>query len=50
MIAAAVALLAPQKRRGRLVRRYDRKAEHFQVFADIACSLIAHRRLTKLTK
>jgi transposase len=34
----------------RLVRRYDRKAEHFQAFADIACCLIAHRRLTKLSK
>jgi hypothetical protein len=34
----------------RLVRRYDRKAEHFQALADIACCLIAHRRLTKLSK
>lgn len=29
----------------RLVRRYDRKAEHFQAFADLAC----YRRLVKTT-
>jgi hypothetical protein len=33
----------------RLVRRYDRLAEHFQAFVDIACALICHRRLTKTT-
>lgn len=33
----------------RLVRRYDRKAEHFQGFADLACALISYRRLSKLT-
>jgi transposase len=34
----------------RLVRRYERKAEHFQGFADLACALICYRRFTKLTK
>ncbi|GAA3292501.1 hypothetical protein GCM10020218_067500 [Dactylosporangium vinaceum] len=34
----------------RLTRRYERKAEHFQAFADLAAILICHRRLTKLTK
>jgi transposase len=34
----------------RLVRRYERKAEHFQAFADLGCILICHRRLTKATK
>jgi Transposase DDE domain len=33
----------------RLVRRYDRLAEHFQAFIDIACTLICYRRLTKTT-
>lgn len=33
----------------RLIRRYDRKAEHFQGFTDLACALICHRRLTKTT-
>jgi len=33
----------------RLVRRYERKAEHFQAFADLAAILICHRRLTKAT-
>jgi hypothetical protein len=37
-------------RNRRLVRRYDRKAEHFQAFADLACTLLAHKRLTKATK
>jgi transposase len=34
----------------RLARRYERKAEHFQAFADRAAILICHRRLTKITK
>ena len=34
----------------RLVRRYDRLAEHFQGFVSIACALICYRRLTKITK
>jgi transposase len=34
----------------RLVRRYDRLAEHFQGFVTIACALICYRRLTKITK
>jgi hypothetical protein len=34
----------------RLARRYERKAEHFQAFADLAAILICHRRLTKITK
>jgi transposase len=33
----------------RLVRRYERKAEHFQAFADLGCLLICYRRLTKAT-
>jgi transposase len=33
----------------RLMRRYDRLAEHFQAFVTIACALIGYRRLTKLT-
>jgi hypothetical protein len=33
----------------RLVRRYERKADHFQAFADLACLLICYRRWTKLT-
>lgn len=37
-------------RNRRLVRRYDRKAEHFQAFADLACALLAYRRLLKATK
>lgn len=31
----------------RLVRRYERLAEHFQAFADIACTMICYNRLTK---
>jgi transposase len=34
----------------RLIRRYDRLAEHFQAFVDIACTLICYRRLTTTTK
>jgi transposase len=34
----------------RLVRRYDRKAAHFQAFADLACALVCFRRLTQVTK
>jgi IS5 family transposase len=37
-------------RNRRLVRRYDRKAEHFQGFVDIACALVSYRRLQKITK
>nr|WP_231399695.1 IS5 family transposase [Longispora fulva] len=32
----------------RLVRRYDRKASHFDAFARLACALICYRRLIKL--
>jgi len=31
----------------RLVRRYDRKAEHFQAFADLSCALLVYGRLAK---
>jgi transposase len=31
----------------RLVRRYERKAEHFQAFADLGCVLLCYRRLRK---
>jgi transposase len=34
----------------RLVRRYERKADHFQAFADLACLLLSYRRWTKATK
>jgi transposase len=34
----------------RLIRRYDRTAEHFQAFTDIAATLICYRRLTNTTK
>jgi transposase len=34
----------------RLVRRYERKADHFQAFADLACLLLSYRRWTKVTK
>ena len=33
----------------RLVRRYERKAEHFQAFADLGCLLICYRRWARLT-
>jgi Transposase DDE domain len=33
----------------RLVRRHERKAEHFQAFVDLGCILICHRRLGKAT-
>jgi transposase len=36
-------------RNRRLVRRYDRIAEHFEAFATIGATLICYRRLTKLT-
>lgn len=36
-------------RNRRLVRRYERKAEHFQAFADLACALLSYRRLAKVT-
>lgn len=35
------------QRNRRLVRRYERKAEHFQAFADLGCVLLAYHRLTK---
>ncbi|MEV7230779.1 hypothetical protein AB0M79_27715 [Polymorphospora sp. NPDC051019] len=31
----------------RLVRRYERKADHFQAFADLGRTLLCYRRLTK---
>ena len=34
----------------RLVRRYDRYAEHFTAFTTIACALICHQRLHKHAK
>jgi transposase len=34
----------------RLVHRYERKAEHFQAFADLGCLLICYRRWAKVTK
>ncbi|MFD0746078.1 IS5 family transposase [Phytohabitans flavus] len=37
-------------RNRRLVRRYDRKPQHFQAFADLACALLTYRRLLKATK
>jgi transposase len=36
-------------RNRRLVRRYDRIAEHFEASATIGAALICYRRLTKLT-
>ena len=33
----------------RLVRRYERKAEHFQAFADLGCVLLCYRRWSKVT-
>ena len=33
----------------RLVRRYERKAEHFQAFAILGCVLLCYRRWTKVT-
>jgi transposase len=36
-------------RNRRLVRRYERKAEHFQAFADLACALLTYRRWIKTT-
>jgi transposase len=37
-------------RNRRLVRRYDRKAEHVHAFANLACVLLTYRRLLKTTK
>jgi hypothetical protein len=34
----------------RLVRRYERLAEHFHAFVTIACALVCYRRLTKTPK
>ncbi|WP_372472173.1 transposase [Jidongwangia harbinensis] len=36
-------------RNRRLIRRYDRKPEHFQAFANLASALLAYRRLRKAT-
>lgn len=36
-------------RNRRLVRRYDRHADHFQAFADLGCALISYRRWAKTT-
>jgi transposase len=41
------ACLSWHMRYRRLVRRYDRKGEHFQAFATIASTLICYNRLTK---
>lgn len=35
--------------RGRLHRRYERKAEHFPAFTSIARTLFCYRRLARLT-
>ena len=39
------ACLAWLQRNRRLVRRYDRKPEHFQAFADLGCTPLCYRRL-----
>jgi hypothetical protein len=44
------ACLSGLTRNRRLVRCYDRKAEHFQAFTDIACAIVTYRLLTKITK
>lgn len=31
----------------RLIRRYDRKAKHFQAFARLACAMVCYRKLIK---
>ncbi|WP_207922709.1 transposase [Micromonospora sp. KC606] len=36
-------------RNRRIVRRYERYADHFDAFAVIAATLVCWRRLTKLT-
>jgi transposase len=41
------ACLAWLQHNRRLVRRYERKAEHFQAFADLGCALLCYRRLLK---
>jgi hypothetical protein len=33
----------------RIVRRYERNADHFHAFADLACLLLSYRRWTKVT-
>ena len=43
------AVLAWLMNNRRLARRYERKAEHFQAFADLAAILLCHRRLAKIT-
>ena len=42
------ACLAWLQRNRRLVRRYDRKPEHFQAFADLGCTPLCYRRLVVL--
>lgn len=34
----------------RLVHRYERRADHFQAFADLGCVLLCCHRWTKATK
>ena len=36
-------------RNRRLIRRYDRKAQHFQGFAELGCALLTYRRWQKIT-
>ena len=45
----AEACLAWLMNNRRLVRRYERKAEHFQAFTDLGCLLICYRRWAKVT-
>jgi hypothetical protein len=33
----------------RLIRRYERKAEHFQASTDLGCALLTYRRWAKAT-
>ncbi|MEV7228093.1 MULTISPECIES: hypothetical protein [Polymorphospora] len=42
-----MACLAWLQNNRRLVRRYERKADHFQAFADLGCALLRYRRLGK---
>ena len=44
IVESCLSWLLPNRR---LVRRYDRKAEHFQAFADLAAALLSYRRLAK---
>ncbi|MEV0396732.1 hypothetical protein [Polymorphospora rubra] len=45
--SAGTGCLAWLQNNRRLVRRYERKADHFQAFADLGCALLGYRRLTK---